>query len=270
MLGRMSSRLSYANVMATIAVFLALGGGAYAVVGIPSPDGVIHGCYKKGKGTLRVISKGKCKNSERTLSWNQQGRQGSAGTNGTINGVSAGGALTGAYPSPGIAASAVGRTQLADGSVAPAKFGPQLLAQVTENFVPQTVATNTLTAIVFDEPDPSFGTFDPGGLYDPADPSKFVVPRAGVYEVSAYVQWAGNANGVRELRVLHLPVVGINTNFPIGMETSPGGTELVQSGALMFKADVGDVFAFQVQQTSGGNLNISFPTVAARWLGPAS
>ncbi len=35
---RLRRRLSYANVMATIAVFLALGGGAYAAVNITGRD----------------------------------------------------------------------------------------------------------------------------------------------------------------------------------------------------------------------------------------
>ena len=35
MLARLASRLTYANVMATVAVFLALGGGAYAALELP-------------------------------------------------------------------------------------------------------------------------------------------------------------------------------------------------------------------------------------------
>src|SRR5437763_16331450 len=35
MLARLASRLTYANVMATVAVFLALGGGAYAALDLP-------------------------------------------------------------------------------------------------------------------------------------------------------------------------------------------------------------------------------------------
>ena len=35
MLARFASRLSYANVMATVAVFISLGGGAYAMSRLP-------------------------------------------------------------------------------------------------------------------------------------------------------------------------------------------------------------------------------------------
>ena len=39
--------LSYANIMATIAVFVSLGGAAYAS-GYVGSDGSIHGCVAKG------------------------------------------------------------------------------------------------------------------------------------------------------------------------------------------------------------------------------
>jgi hypothetical protein len=43
---RFRPRVTYANVMASIAVFVALGGGAYAAVSAAIPDQfhVIHGC----------------------------------------------------------------------------------------------------------------------------------------------------------------------------------------------------------------------------------
>jgi hypothetical protein len=82
---RFRARLNYANVMSTVAVFMALGGGAYAAVGlIPGRDGVIHGCYKKKTGNLRLVSAGRnCSRSERSIAFNQQGRTGIKGARGT-------------------------------------------------------------------------------------------------------------------------------------------------------------------------------------------
>lgn len=64
--------LSYANVMSTIAVFLALGGGAWAVTAQQKPL-TVTACVKKAgaqKGQLRVIStKAKCSKTERKLAW---------------------------------------------------------------------------------------------------------------------------------------------------------------------------------------------------------
>ena len=66
--------LSYANVMSTIAVFLALGGGAWAVTGQTAKKPLtVTACVKnagKAKGQLRVVAAtAKCKKSERKLRW---------------------------------------------------------------------------------------------------------------------------------------------------------------------------------------------------------
>ena len=79
---RFANHLSFSNVISVLALFVALGGGAYAAVSsIPGPDGVIRGCYQKSKGTLRVIKSGqKCqKKSELAISWNQKGVPGTTG-----------------------------------------------------------------------------------------------------------------------------------------------------------------------------------------------
>jgi hypothetical protein len=58
---------------------VALAGTAYAT--IPGGDGIIHGCYAKSGGTLRVIdaSVTKCKDGETSLDWSQQGLPGPKG-----------------------------------------------------------------------------------------------------------------------------------------------------------------------------------------------
>ncbi len=51
------ARLTYANVVATVAVILAAGGGAYAAIGtIPDSSGVFHGCVNRSTGALRVVT----------------------------------------------------------------------------------------------------------------------------------------------------------------------------------------------------------------------
>jgi hypothetical protein len=78
---RFRPRLTYANVAATLALVLASVGGAYAATG--STPTVIRGCYAKQNGQLRVIAAdARCRNGERRLDWNQQGRQGQPGTTG--------------------------------------------------------------------------------------------------------------------------------------------------------------------------------------------
>lgn len=74
MLGRFRPRLTYANVVATLALLLTMGGGAYAAIdSIPGPEGVIHGCYKKNGGDLRLVGAGKrCLANEKAIAFNQQ------------------------------------------------------------------------------------------------------------------------------------------------------------------------------------------------------
>src|SRR5207248_6365804 len=82
------NRITYANVAATLALVLALGGGAFAAVhGVPDRTGVFHGCVNKRTGALRLIGSGqncrsKGKKAEFVVSWNQRGRNGLNGRDG--------------------------------------------------------------------------------------------------------------------------------------------------------------------------------------------
>src|SRR6476620_358911 len=96
MLKAFRSRLTYANVVATGALFVALGGGAYALSGVPDRTGVYHGCVATS-GALRVVTKASsCRKTktvrrggrsvsipgESGVAWNQQGRPGANGVKG--------------------------------------------------------------------------------------------------------------------------------------------------------------------------------------------
>lgn len=83
--------LSYANVMSTIGVFLALGGSAWAVSAPPRAASnvtttTIDACVKqagKSKGQLRVVAASKaCNKSERRIVWAAVGPAGLAGVQG--------------------------------------------------------------------------------------------------------------------------------------------------------------------------------------------
>src|SRR2546421_6851187 len=97
MLKDLGSRLTYANVMATGALFVALGGGAYALSGVPDRGGGFHGCVSNATGVLRVVkSAAACQKAktvrrhgkkgrlpgEVAVAWNQKGQPGSNGING--------------------------------------------------------------------------------------------------------------------------------------------------------------------------------------------
>ena len=75
-------RKPVAVVAVAAAALLAVAGVAYAT--IPDSGGVIHGCYSKSGGSLRVIdaSVTNCSKSETALDWNVQGQQGPQGPQG--------------------------------------------------------------------------------------------------------------------------------------------------------------------------------------------
>src|SRR5690348_13015866 len=98
MLKGLGSRLTYANVMATVAVFLALGGGACALSGVPDRGGIFHGCVDNKAGAVRVVARASsCRKAktvrrgrrhvhipgESAIAWNQQGRPGFNGRDGS-------------------------------------------------------------------------------------------------------------------------------------------------------------------------------------------
>jgi hypothetical protein len=79
---RLRPHLTYANVMATIAVFAALGGGAVAATSFIGSDGAIHGCVT-AKGKLMLVRPGKrCAKGSRAIAWNEIGPKGEAGAKG--------------------------------------------------------------------------------------------------------------------------------------------------------------------------------------------
>ena len=73
-------RRSAGMLIAGCVVVAVAGGVAYAA--IPGPDGVIHGCYQKQVGNLRVIDPTtgrKCRPSELPITWSQTGPPGPQG-----------------------------------------------------------------------------------------------------------------------------------------------------------------------------------------------
>ncbi len=75
----LSHRPSPALALGTAVLLVALGGVAWAA--IPGPAGIIHGCYSKHGGRLRVIDTahgGRCGHGEVALAWSETGPAGSA------------------------------------------------------------------------------------------------------------------------------------------------------------------------------------------------
>jgi hypothetical protein len=93
MLRRLCSRLSYANVMATVGVFLGVGGGAYAASSLIGSDGQVHACVDKKGRPILVKAGTKCGKGKSAVAWNQRGVRGIRGIRG-IQGVPGPGAIS--------------------------------------------------------------------------------------------------------------------------------------------------------------------------------
>jgi hypothetical protein len=75
--------LSYANVAATLALVLAMSGGAVAATGGFSSGGKLRACVN-GEGGLRLLKPGKhCTRSQQAIAWNQEGPAGARGAIGS-------------------------------------------------------------------------------------------------------------------------------------------------------------------------------------------
>ena len=82
MLSRFHPRMTFSNVTSVIALFVALGGGAWAATSFIGSDGQLHACVDK-KGTLRLVKSGKkCGPGETRIAWGQRGPRGLRGASG--------------------------------------------------------------------------------------------------------------------------------------------------------------------------------------------
>jgi hypothetical protein len=141
---RFRPRLTYANVVSTVALLLVLGGGAIGFASIPASDGTVTACADRTTGAVRLIDTAaggkhnKCTTRERRVKWSQKGPQGAGGPQGPngangangangldgrpgsdaqFNGAAAGGDLAGTYPAPQIGGGAVAGAEVADHSL---------------------------------------------------------------------------------------------------------------------------------------------------------
>jgi hypothetical protein len=267
--GGVREKLTYANVTATLALFLVVaGGGAYAASKLKNGS-VTNSKLAKGAVTNSKLAKGAVTNSKLAdgavtnpkiaagaVTADKLG-PGVIGSGGPPSGP-AGGALTGSYPNPTLSA----------GTVGTANFGTIPAVRV-HKAADQSIPNGSSTAIVFDEE-----RYDTAGMHDPASNTLLTAPVSGIYLVTGQVLWAGNATGLRDLAVIRSsgPVISESDSLPGSNLFLP--TTLVQT---VVRLAAGDSVKLAALQTSGGSLNINSdgvsgndetPVFTMTWLAP--
>jgi|SRR5664279_3747845 hypothetical protein len=88
---RIRRHLSYANVAATLALVLAMSGGAIAATGGFTSGATLRACANE-EGAIRLLKPGKtCRKGQKTVAWNMTGPAGATGAPGTAGATGAAG-----------------------------------------------------------------------------------------------------------------------------------------------------------------------------------
>jgi hypothetical protein len=230
--------LSFANVVALLALFVALGGVSYAALKLPK-NSVGTKQLKKSSVTSQKVADGTLGAQDfkpGTLLSGPQGQQGPPGP-------------------PG-------------GSTGPP--GGVLPAAAIANSIGQSIANNSIVPVSF-----NIEEFDSANLHSAGSPTRLTAPIAGIYQVNATVTFSLNATGVRSLS---LYVNGTNVNPVGAMQVpavTAASFPTLTAGGLV-KLAAGDFVTASVSQNSGSTLEVlgtgsfSGPRFSMYWVGPAS
>ena len=264
-----------AAVAVGILVPLLVAGTAWAQVG---STGTVLGCVgNSGKLTAVDETTGSCRHGDVALSWyTKDGAQAAflaktakAADSDTLDGLDsahflgtgtpAGGALSGTYPSPSIAAGAIDSTAIQDGAVTADKLAAEVALRTvgSSTFIPR---PGELTPII------ECGE----GIEDAGSVPITVTSPSRIY-ASASVNWTRGSTAMGTLRiraflhdasdtrVAHTPLDGISStdaNQPVSVHSSG---VLLEDGGAAFVADPG-TYSLHLVAIPGGSCQTNQPT----------
>jgi hypothetical protein len=273
MLQRLLSRLTYANVTATIALFMALAtGGAYAAQQITSAD-IVDGEVKSvdiGDKEVRFPDINSAAVRSRHLATDAVLTQHIA-----PDAVGKEDIGPNAITESKIDATAVTESKIGDTAVTPPKIGTMPAARVQKTSF-QTVPHNAGTVLTFQSE-----AFDTAGLHDNVtDNSRLRAPIDGLYQVSVGIHWGEGSEGPGGARFLGLIAFDVGgAVFPVaGSDIPAPGILARQSTSALVRLPAGGSVQGVVRQTSGRSVTVGCcpgSSVAAdtflamHWVGPS-
>lgn len=267
---RFRGKLSYANVISTLALVLALGGGtAYAAsAGGSASAGTLKLCAAKKTGALRLASGGGCKPSERSLSVDARGPVGAPGPAGPTG--SPGPAGPGGAAGPTGPAGAIGDRGVQGERGITGERGPAGPATVLESPDGRFTVSATNAGIALTGPKGSL-SFDGEALHTSGNLA--IVTDLGMtitnglsLEVSSGVNTSITTGGafVQSVGAGYSQVVGGNYTQEVGNAYRQliGGT-VVQNVAKKYEQEIGGGFESTVEGGSGYKQTVFGPYQAA-------
>jgi hypothetical protein len=264
-MARLRSRITYANVTATLALFLALAGGTTAIA-------------LSGKNSVASddIIKGQVKSSDIGGSQVANGDLAKDSVSGgkvkpeTLFGGDIGADAIGASE---IAAGAVGAPEIIDGAVGSGEQAAVPAARVTGTM--PSISAGPFTDFVFED-DSDGDAYDPFDMWKPENPEQLTVPIPGMYVATATVIWPNDFTTAGTLqdqghRLLQISGTGGETSRSV-MGPSRFGTEVTyQTTAAILNLSGGGTITAHVAQDNEDDSALTNVSVdlAAVWIGPS-
>jgi hypothetical protein len=240
---------SPAMIVALVALFVALGGAAYAGVTLSNNTvrsaTIVNGQVKTADLANLAVTNAKIKN----------------------NAVNAAKVKNSSLTGSDVLDGSLGAPDLAAGAVTPAKIAGIPSARAFHNANQSVPGNATFTSIALNSE-----RFDTASLHrTDIDTSRLTVSSAGVYVLNANVTWEQNATGARELNIRKNGTTIVARVVQAG---TAGGNTTDQSVTTLAQLAAGDFVEVVVRQNSAVALNVLAapdfsPEFAASWIAPA-